>query len=135
MSMGYGASCRLISKDGEWFAYEYTSYNMDLENYKEARKNYDGIILINKDFFPKPTIIKKRKKKPNGKKEWIEKKKYPEVNCWEFYKMGKIIIENSSYCWNLTESGVDAFAFRLLFSLSIEYQTSGEIPKRFGIFS
>lgn len=89
MSMGYGASCRLISKDEEWFAYEYTSYNMDLENYKEARKNYDGIILINKDFFPQPTIIKKRKRKPNGKKEWIEKRSIQRLIVGSFIKWGK----------------------------------------------
>ncbi len=34
MSMGYGVSCRLISMDDEWYAYEYTSYNIDLDNYK-----------------------------------------------------------------------------------------------------
>lgn len=77
MSMGYGVSCRLISMDDEWYAYEYTSYNIDLDNYKEAMNNYDGILLISKDFFPKPTIIKKKMRKSNGKKVWIEKKEVP----------------------------------------------------------
>lgn len=66
MSMGYGVSCRLISMDDEWYAYEYTSYNIDLDNYKEAMNNYDGILLISKDFFPNPTIIKKKMRKSNG---------------------------------------------------------------------
>ncbi|WP_019213983.1 hypothetical protein [Fenollaria massiliensis] len=43
MSRGYGASCRLISKDDEWYTYEYTSYNVNLDNYKKALDTYDGI--------------------------------------------------------------------------------------------
>lgn len=135
MSMGYGASCRLISMDDEWYAYEYTSYNIDLDNYKEAMNNYDGILLISKDFFPNPTIIKKKMRKSNGKKVWIEKKKYPEVDCWEFCRCGKIIVENSSHCWSLSEEGIDNHALNLLFSLNIEYQKTGIVPEKFGIFS
>lgn len=135
MSRGYGASCRLIPKDDEWYAYEYTSYNVNLDNYKKALDTYDGILLISKDFFPEPTIERKRKKKPNGKKEWIEKKNYPEVDCWEFCSRGKIKVENSSYCWSLTESGIDSQALKLLFYLNIEYQKTGNVPEKYGIYS
>lgn len=86
-------------------------------------------------FFPKPEIIRKRIRKPNGKKVWIEKKKYEDIDLIEFYHSGKIRIENSSHCWKLSENGIDSFAFRLLFYLQIEYQETGEIPKKFGIFS
>ena len=60
-------------------------------------------------FFLKPEIIRKRIRKPNGKKVWIEKKKYEDIDLIQFYNTGKIRIENSSHCWKLSENGIDSF--------------------------
>ena len=135
MSMGYGAKCKIIDADEDWIMYEYTSYNLNLGDSKKAIETLDGIIIISRDFFPKPEIIRKRIRKPNGKKVWIEKKKYEDIDLIEFYNAGKIRIENSSHCWKLTENGIDAIALKLLFYLQIEYHETDEIPKKFGIFS
>ena len=135
MSMGYGAICRLIDSDENWIMYEYTSYNLNLEDSKKAMETLDGIIVVSKDFFPEPEIIRKRIRKPNGKKVWIDKKKYEKVDLEEFIDTGKIIIENSSHCWQLTQTGMDIVAIKLLFYLQIEYEKTGEIPKKFSIFS
>lgn len=135
MSKGYGAKCNLISIDEGWIIFEYSSYNLNHENYKEALDTLDGKILIREEFFPKPEIVTKRIRKANGKKVWIEKKKYIRKDYVDFYKEGKITIQNSSHCWKLTNSGVDVFAFDLLFHMQIEYEKQGKIPKKLGIFS
>ena len=135
MSMGYGAKCRIIDSDENWIMYEYTSYDVDLEDGKKAMGTLDGIIIISKDFFPEPEVIRRRIRKPNGKKVWIEKKKYKDIDLEDFYNVGKIRIENSSHCWRVTENRIDAIALKLLFYLQIEYHEIGEIPEKFGIFS
>ena len=76
MSMGYGASCILIDRDDECYIYSYTSYNLDLPNWEEAKNTFDGSIVIDKEFFSEPEIIRKRKRKPNGKK-YDRKEKVP----------------------------------------------------------
>lgn len=135
MSMGYGAICKLSEIDEFWIMYAYTSYNLNLGDSQKAIKTLDGLIIISKDFFPDPEIIRKRIKKPSGKKVWIEKKKYEDIDLMEYYTAGKINIENSSHCWQLTESGIDIMALKLLFYLQIEYQKTDKIPKEFEIFS
>lgn len=135
MSMGYGAKCRIKDSDENWKMYEYTSYNLNLEDGKKAMGTLDGIIIISRDFFPEPEIIRKRIRKPNAKKVWIEKKKYKDIDLEDFYNVGKIRIENSSHFWRVTENGIDAIALKLLFYLQIEYHEIGEIPEKFGIFS
>lgn len=135
MSMGYGAICRLIDSDEDWLTYEYTSYNLNHEDSEKAINTLDGIITIHKYFFPESQIIRKRIRKSNGKKEWIDKKKYETVDLGKFIDTGKIIIENSSHCWYLTQTGMDIVAMKLLFYLQIEYEKTGKIPKSFSIFS
>lgn len=134
MSLGYGASCKLVLSDENWYIYEYTSYNINLKNYKEAMENYDGIIILHKDFFQKPKIIRKKIKRPSGKKKWIEKKQYDELDWDTMFKDGKIVIENSSHCWD-TSNGIDRYALKLLFYLEIKYTEEEIIPTEFGIFS
>lgn len=135
MSLGFGASCKLIAKDEDWYLYAYTSYNINLENYKSALDTCDGIIMLHREYFPAPEIVRKRKKKPNGKKVWIEKKKYRWPDSDRLWRENKIRIENSSHCWKLNEDGIDVFAFMLIYALQSEYREKGEIPVKFGIFS
>lgn len=47
MSIGYGAKCKIIDAAEDWIMYEYTSYNLNLEDSKKAMETLDGIIIIN----------------------------------------------------------------------------------------
>ncbi len=131
MSVGYGAYSRLIDEDGEFYLYAYSSYdlNVDFNSYSEAFTDMDGMIIIGKEFFSEPTVIRKCKKKPNGKKEWIERKVYPEVDYEELLKSEKIIIENSKRIFRDSTSSNDRMALRILYKLYSEYIKTGEIPQ------
>lgn len=134
MTLGLGASCRLAYEDGEFLIYEYSPYDYSDENWKDAKNAYDGTIRIHKDYFPKPIISKKKIKKANGKKVWIERKKYPEVDYEDFIQNGKISIKNSSYSTNLSENGIDKLSLDLIFKMNLYYQKNGQIPEKLAFF-
>lgn len=134
MSMGYGASCRLVDEDENWLIYKYYSFNLNLDTYEKAKDNFDGIIILSKDIFPHPTIVRKKKKMPNGRKLWIETKKYPDYHFDDFYDQGKIIIENSSYFWAISDRGIDYKAIHLIYYLREEYEEKGKIPNKMYIY-
>lgn len=135
MSLGLGASCRLIKKEEDYYIFEYSPYSYDMDNWKEAKDSYDGMIYIHQDYFPNPQIITKRKKRPNGRKVWIEKQVYPEIDYEMFLQNGKIKIDNSRYAWNISDEGIDVLALKLIFYLYEEYKKLGKVPEHFGIFS
>lgn len=128
MSLGFGSKCQLVAMDQDMVLYSYSSFNINLPNYEEYIDNLDGIILISKNYFPQPTIVKKRVRKPNKKKVWLEKKVYPEVDVNKLFQDGDIIIVNSSGCWEKNINGIDREALHLLFSIKQKYINSGEIP-------
>ncbi|WP_311491398.1 hypothetical protein [uncultured Anaerococcus sp.] len=134
MSLGFGGKCILISKDIDYLMFKYCSFNYNNENSEKAQNTFDGIIIVHKDYFPKPTISKKKIKKSNGKKVWIEKKKYPEVELEDFIKSGKISVENSTHASYLSENGIDRIALDLIFKLNLEYQKSGQTPDNVSVF-
>lgn len=134
MTLGLGASCRIAYEDGDYLIYKYSSYDYDYENWEEAKNAYDGTIKIHKDNFPKPIISKKKIKKANGKKVWIERRKYPEVNYEYFIQNGKIFVINSHYASILSENGIDSLALDLIFKMNLSYQKSEHIPEKLDFF-
>lgn len=134
MSMGLGGKLILTAKDSDYLMFQYSSFDYNDENSEIAQNTFDGIIIVHKDYFPKPDISRKKIKKPNGKKVWVEKRKYPELNYEDFIKSGKISVENSSYANHLSENGIDRIALDLIFKLSLEYQKSGQIPDELSVF-
>lgn len=134
MSMGLGGKLILTAKDSDYLMFQYSSFDYNDENSEIAQNTFDGIIIVHKDYFPKPDISRKKIKKLNGKKVWVEKRKYPELNYEDFIKSGKISVENSSYANHLSENGIDRIALDLIFKLSLEYQKSGQIPDELSVF-
>lgn len=134
MSMGFGGKLLLIAKDSDYLMFQYSSFDYNDKNSEIAQNTFDGIIIIHKDYFPKPAISRKKIKKPNGKKVWVEKRKYPEHNYEDFIKSGKIYVENSSYANHLSENDIDRIALDLIFKLSLEYQKSVQIPDELSVF-
>lgn len=134
MSMGLGGKLILISKDSDYLMFQYSSFDYNDENSEIAQNTFYGIIIVHKDYFPKPTISRKKIKKTNGKKVWVEKRKYPDINYEDFIKSGKISVENSSYANHLSVNGIDRIALDLIFKLENEYQKSGEIPNELSVF-
>lgn len=134
MSIGLGGNCRLVAKDKDYLMFAYSSYDFNSENREKAQNAFDGIITIHNDYFPKPAISKKKIKKPNGKKAWIEKRKYPDVNYEDFIKSGKISVENSSYASHFSENRIDRIALDLIYKMNLKYQKSGQIPDELSVF-
>lgn len=134
MTLGLGASCRLTYEDGDYLIYKYSPYDYNYENWKDAKNAYDGIIRVHKDYFPKPIISKKKIKKPNGKKVWIERRKYPEENYEDFIQNGKISIINSLYAKHFSNNGIDRLAIDLIYKMNLYYQKSGQIPEKIDFF-
>ncbi|MCQ9209398.1 hypothetical protein [Granulicatella seriolae] len=131
MSKGYGGYCQLIDSDGDFYLFAYSGYdlNVDFNSYKEASVDMDGIIMVGKEYFPEPTISRKRKRKPNGKKVWIEKRSYPEVDMIEMLMNGRIIVENSKRLFQNSSDEMDVIIIKLLLSMHRDYVRSGVIPE------
>ena len=114
--------------------FQYSSFDYNDENSEIAQNTFDGIIIIYKDYFPKPAISRKKIKKPNEKKVWVEKRKYPELNYEDFIKSGKISVENSSYASHFSENRIDRIALDLIYKMNLKYQKSGQIPDELSVF-
>ena len=67
---------------------------------------------------------------PSGRKKIVTKRIPVSVDYEQLLKDGKIIIENCSFCWNVTddELKVDVMACHILFKLFYQYQKEGGIP-------
>lgn len=74
MSRGFGAFVKLVLQDDETVIYEYGSYNLNEEKFRNKDHVSDGLITIDKSCFLEPKINKKLKKMPSGRKKLIIKR-------------------------------------------------------------
>lgn len=131
MSRGFSAWAKLLSQDENKVIYEYGSYNLNDEEYRNPDHIYDGKIEIERNCFVEPEIHEKLKKMPSGRKKLIIKRIPKSVEYYELLEEGKIIITNCSNCWAATddEIKVDIMACHLLFYIFLRYQEEGEIQE------
>mgnify|MGYP001029197773 CR=1 FL=1 len=130
MSRGIGAYAKKIVEDDETVIFEYGGYNLNEPEYRNENYVLDGMITIQKSCFVEPEIHKKLKKMPSGWKKLMTKRIPVSVDYTQLLKDGKIIIENCSFCWNITDDELkaDMMACHILFKLFYQYQEEGSIP-------
>lgn len=130
MSLGIGAYARKILEDDNTVIYEYGNYNFNLPGYRNEEHTYDGTITISKECFVEPEIHEKLKKLPSGRRKIITKKIPVPVDYEKLIKEGFIVVDNCSYCWELTanESKTDVMVLHLLYKIFHGYQMEGRIP-------
>lgn len=129
MSMGYCAHGRKISEDEKTLIYGYTCYNIGEGEWEKAKKTYDGCILIQKEAFVEPTIHKKIKKMPSGRKKLVIKRIHNDVNYTVLMEEGKIKIKNCSGAWEFY-NGIDFMALSIVHEIFNEYQDTGVVPEK-----
>ncbi len=130
MCMGIGGSARAIMQDADTIIYEYCVYNWNDEKCKNPDYVYDGIITIDKHSLVEPEIHEKLKKQPSGRKKLITKRIPRDVDYAARIAAGQIRVENSSFCWQLLDNGIDYMAMRIIYNIFDLYQTEGTIPEK-----
>lgn len=130
MSIGIGAYAKKIVEDDETVIFEYGGYNLNEPEYRNENYVLDGMITIQKSCFVEPEIHKKLKEMPSGRKKVMTKRIPVSVDYKQLLKDGKIIIENCSFCWSITDDELkaDIMACHILFKLFYQYQEEGGIP-------
>lgn len=131
MSMGYGGSARVVLEDRNTVVYEYSPYNLDEPEYRNADRVYDGIITIDKGALVEPEIHEKAKRMPSGRKRLVVKRIRRDVDYSFLLKEKKIMVENSRYCWRYvgTEKNIGMIAMKLIFHIYDQYQMEGALPE------
>ena len=134
MSKGIGIIAHKISEDEKSVIYEYGNYNLNIPEYRNENHVFDGTITIQKDCFAEPEIHEKVKKMPSGKKKTIVKRIPVDVHYGDMLYDGRIVVENCSNCWMVTddELKIDKMVFHFLFYVFLRYQEQGEIPEKIG---
>ena len=131
MSRGFGGSAKIVLQDENMVVYEYAPYNLNEPEYRNSDHIYDGLITISKDSMVEPDIHEKLKRMPSGRKKLIVKRIRRDVDYSGLLAAGKIIIENSRYCWYFvgTEKTIGMIAMRLVFRIYDQYQDEGSLPE------
>ncbi len=128
MSIGIGGFARIVVQDELTVIYEYGAYNLNKKEYCNKDHNFDGTITIDKTSLVEPEIHEKIKKHPSGRKERIVKRVPREYHIGPLLENGKIIVENSRFCWKYNgEIGI--IAAHLIWEIFDEYQIQGELPE------
>lgn len=130
MSKGIGGSCKKSVDNETTVLYEYSVYNLNDPNLREAIGSYDGTITIEKSALINPEIHKKLKRQPNGKKRMIEKRIPVNVPLNKLMAEHKIQITNCSRCWQKTPEEYDVIAICLCNIIFREYQIAGILPEK-----
>ena len=134
MSLGYAGHARLELEDAEVAIYSYTGedWNVQDEAARKALESAIGQFAIDKSCLIEPEVRCRVRKKPNGRKELVEKKIVRPLDFSELIDNGSIVIDK--LC------GVDAEApdhrpriyMRLLRHVFESYQLNGRLPETEG---
>lgn len=134
MSIGIGAIANIIVKDDKTVMYEYGSYDLNNEMYRNENRICDGILTINVCCFKEPEIHKKIKKMPSGRKRLITKRIPISVDYSKMIEDRLIDIVNCSNCWKVNNSNIDVMVLRILPKLFELYQVEGTIPEHISYY-
>lgn len=134
MSLGYAGRARLEVENAEIAIYSYMSedWNVQDEAARKALESVIGQFSIDKSCLIEPEVHCRVRKKPNGRKELVEKKIVRPLDFSELIDNGSIVIDK--LC------GVDAEApdhhpricMRLLRHIFESYQLNGRLPETEG---
>ena len=102
MSRGIGAHANLVLQDEKSVIYEYGGCNLNEEKFRNESHIYDGVITVKTSCFLEPTIHKKMKRLPSGRKKLIIKRIPVDVDYPKMVRDGLITIKNCSNCWKVT---------------------------------
>ena len=131
--MGYGGFAVLDQQDDHTVIYKYGAINLNMEEKKNVAHTMDGQIVFEKEILIVSDIHFKIKHMSNGKKREIIKRIPQEQPVYENLQAGKLMIENSKYCWRLVNQKYDYIAISLFEKISSIYQTDGMLPPNVSI--
>ena len=136
MSRGFGGYARIVLQDENTVVYEYAPFNLNEPESKNSDRVYDGLITISKDSMVEPDIHEKPKLMPSGKKKLVVKRIRRDVDYGALLKAGKIIVENSKFCWHYlgTEKDIGMMAMHIIFHIYDRYQDEGALPETVSLY-
>ena len=127
MSIGNGGTAVKILENKSILIFNYGGYNLNIEQYRNEGKIYDGQIIIRKAALVEPEIHEKQKKMPSGKRKLVTKRILVEVPYEELFEKQMIEVKNCSNCWQTMQGGMDYVALRLIWKIFDQYQEKGTI--------
>lgn len=130
MSRGIGSCAKLVAQDKDTVCYEYSVYDLNEPEHREAGTIFDGEIWIDRDCFPELVIHRKIKKMPSGRKQMVDKTIIQDVAYGDMIAAGRIRIKNASHCFRETEEHLDVMALHLIYKIFVLYQENGEIQEK-----
>lgn len=125
MSKGIGGRCRKIAENEEVVEYEYSVYNLNMEEHKNSGDVYDGGIFIFKAGLIEPLIVEETS---SGENEFVDRRIHEDVDIESLIGKGLVVIMNSEHSWYFTEGGIDRIGIRLCYLLFEIYQDEGCLP-------
>lgn len=128
MSVGVGGFCSKYLEDDNEIVYTYSSYNLNIPDYRNMERTEDGVIAINKFSLVEPEIHEKIKKTSKGKKLFVKRIPH-DIQLSVLLNNGKVKIENCTNTWELLD-GYDKIALSLCRKLFIDYQLYGKLPDK-----
>lgn len=133
MSRGHGANGRILYETEQEAMYEYCCYNLNQDNWEEAKNSFDGLIVVKKECLIEP-IIRTKTKKVGKNKRSIVKKIYLDIDVSKLLENRQVEIVSSKYAWQLWKE-YDFMAFRLCEKIFKVYQEEGKLPNKICWFS
>ena len=129
MSRGFGGIARMIMQDEDTIIYEYATYNLNDENYRNPQSIFDGEITLDKHSLVEPEIHEKLKKQPSGRKKMITKRIPRSVDYESLINSKAIQVINSKFCWEIFKNGFGMIAMFLIYKIYDDYQSLGKVPE------
>lgn len=135
MSLGIGAKCRRIVEDEKLAVYEYSVYNWNMDEHKDAAEIFDGVIEIAKSELEEPILREKIIKSSSGKKRTVIRRIHKDVDIAGLVKRDYIRIQNCSHCFRKSDENIDVMAIRLCSKIFEIYQDDSCLPESVTICS
>lgn len=125
MSKGYGGKCRKVTENEELVEYEYSVYNLNMEEHKNSGDDYDGGIFIFKAGLVKPSIIEEI---ASEEEKLVDRRIHKDVDIESLIGKGLVAIMNSEHTWHFTKGGIDMIGIKLCYLLFEIYQDDECLP-------
>ena len=133
MSIGYGGRARIVLQDKDTVIYEYAPYDLNEPAYRNSDNTFDGLITISKHVLVTAEIRRKVIRMPGGKKKCVAKRIRRDIDYASLFAEGKIIVENSRFCWQLTDKDCGLIAIKLIRKILNYYQEYEKFPEMMSV--
>ena len=122
-------------EDDALAVYEYSVYDWNQEEHRDAAGVFDGVIEIVKSELEEPILREKIIKSTSGKKKTVIRRIHKDVDIEDFVKKDYIKVQNCSHCFKTTDENIDVMAVLLCKQIFEIYQDDSSLPESVSVSS